>query len=150
MYQLRVRQIAARMALRFDERLAERTRLARDLHDTLLQTIQASKIVADVALEDDESLLGDPKSMRSTLEKLSQWLEKATVEGRAALNSLRITSIAGDDLAEALRQAATDCLITSSMKIAFSADGTVRKLAATASHRSRFEAAITRTFREIG
>jgi signal transduction histidine kinase len=39
------------MSTSFDERLAERTRLARELHDTLLQTIQGSKMVADDALE---------------------------------------------------------------------------------------------------
>src|SRR5215471_19300782 len=37
--------------LRLDERVSERTRLARDLHDTLLQTLQGSKLVADDALE---------------------------------------------------------------------------------------------------
>jgi len=36
-YRLRVRQIARTMKARFDERLAERTRIARDLHDTFLQ-----------------------------------------------------------------------------------------------------------------
>ena len=37
-YRLRLRQVAAVLNARFDERLAERTRVARDLHDTLLQT----------------------------------------------------------------------------------------------------------------
>ena len=60
-YRLRVRQIAAEMNTRFDERLAERTRLARDFHDTLLQTIQGSKMVADDALDGD----ADPIRMRS-------------------------------------------------------------------------------------
>jgi signal transduction histidine kinase len=49
-YRLRLRQIAGHMKARFDERLAERTRIARDLHDTFLQTIQGSKLVADDAL----------------------------------------------------------------------------------------------------
>src|SRR6202020_3238460 len=50
-YRLRVRQIAGTMKARFDERLAERTRIARELHDTFLQTIQGSKLVADDALD---------------------------------------------------------------------------------------------------
>ena len=41
----------AALNARFDERLAERTRVARDLHDTLLQTVQGSKMVADRALD---------------------------------------------------------------------------------------------------
>ena len=45
-----------------DERLEVRTRLARELHDTLLQTIQGSKLAADVARES----LNDPGKLRST------------------------------------------------------------------------------------
>ena len=39
LYQLRLREAAARNA-RLEERLAERERIARDLHDTLLQGFQ--------------------------------------------------------------------------------------------------------------
>jgi signal transduction histidine kinase len=39
-YRLRVRQIAAGLNVRFEERLGERTRIARELHDTLLQSFQ--------------------------------------------------------------------------------------------------------------
>src|SRR5207253_508275 len=35
----RLRRMAAQMNIRFEERLAERTRIAREIHDTLLQTI---------------------------------------------------------------------------------------------------------------
>src|SRR5690242_6456630 len=40
-YQSRVRQLAHRFNMRLEERVAERTRIARDLHDTLLQSFQA-------------------------------------------------------------------------------------------------------------
>jgi streptogramin lyase len=56
LYRLRLRQMAISMSERFDERLAERTRMARELHDTFLQTVQGSKLVADDALEKS----GDP------------------------------------------------------------------------------------------
>ena len=42
---------ARALSTRFDERLAERTRMARELHNTFLQTVQAGKLVADDALE---------------------------------------------------------------------------------------------------
>ena len=44
-YRLRLRRVARALNARFDARLEERTRVARDLHDTLLQTVQGSKIV---------------------------------------------------------------------------------------------------------
>src|ERR1700736_2856798 len=60
----------------FDERLAERTRMARDLHDTLLQTIQGSKLVADNALDSST----DPIRMRRAIEQLSVCLAQAMQE----------------------------------------------------------------------
>jgi signal transduction histidine kinase len=49
---VRMQQMKKRLSLSFDERLAERTRRARELHDVLLQTIQGSKIIADVELDE--------------------------------------------------------------------------------------------------
>lgn len=119
LYRLRVRQIASTMSAGFDERLAERTRLAREFHDTLLQTIQGSKMVADDAL--DES--ADPARMHHALEKLSTWLGQATQEGRAALNSLRASTTQRNDLAEAFRRATESDRIPASMSVSFSVIG---------------------------
>jgi signal transduction histidine kinase/streptogramin lyase len=118
-YRLRMRQVARAMSARFDERLAERTRMARDLHDTFLQTIQGSKLVADHALKPS----ADPIRMRGALEQLSAWLGRATQEGRAALNSLRTATTQTNDLAEALRRVTTDDLIPSSMAVTFTVVG---------------------------
>jgi len=123
-YRLRVRQIARSLAARFDERLAERTRMARDLHDTFLQTIQGSKLVVDHALKPST----DPIGMRGALEQLSVWLERATQEGRVALNSLRTATAQTNDLAEALRRVTKDDLIPSSMAVAFSVVGDAREM----------------------
>jgi signal transduction histidine kinase len=73
LYRLRVRQVTHVLAVRFDERLAERTRIARDLHDIFLQTVQGSKMVADDALETPS----DPTRVRRALEQLSGWLAQA-------------------------------------------------------------------------
>lgn len=99
-HRVRVRQVAQEIGARFDERLAERTRIARDLHDTLLQTIQGSKLVADDALE----MPSEPARMRKALEQLSGWLQQAGQEVRAALNSLRVSATTTNDLAEAFRR----------------------------------------------
>ncbi len=101
-YRLRVRRVARTLSDHFDERLAERTRIARDLHDTLLQTVQAGKMVADTALEQPE----DAVRLRHTVQTLSQWFGRAVTEGRAALNSLRTSGSEHSNLAEDLRQVA--------------------------------------------
>src|SRR5919205_2073815 len=66
-------------------RWAKRLRDARELQDTLLQTIQGSKFVADAALDKPD----DAEHMRLTMERLSSFLGQATQEGQAVLNSLR-------------------------------------------------------------
>lgn len=124
LYRLRLRQATARVKVRFDERLAERTRIARELHDTLLQTVQGSKFVADDALEK----YGDSVHVRHALERLSKWLGQATQEGRAALNSLRTSTTETNDLVAALRRAAEECKIGSSMAVKFSATGEPRDM----------------------
>jgi signal transduction histidine kinase/streptogramin lyase len=118
-YQLRVRQVASALNTRFDERLAERTRLARELHDTLLQTIQGSKMVAEDALE----ATTDPVRMRRAIEQLSAWQGQAMQEGRAVLHSLRISAHESDNLPESFRQAAKDCLTLQSMEVLISVKG---------------------------
>jgi signal transduction histidine kinase/ligand-binding sensor domain-containing protein len=123
-YRLRVRRIAGTMKARFDERLAERTRIARDLHDTFLQTIQGSKLVADDAL----SATTDPSHMRQAMEKLSAWLGRATDEGRAALNSLRTSTTELNDLAESFRRALEECRIHSSMEVSLQVSGQTQEM----------------------
>jgi signal transduction histidine kinase len=118
-YQFRVRQIAGAIAARFDERLAERTRLARELHDTFLQTVQGSKMVADDALDPNS----DATRMRKALEKLSTWLAQAVDEGRAALHSMRVSTVERNQLSESLRRATEDPQFPATMTVTFSVIG---------------------------
>lgn len=106
LYQARMRQIASSISARFDERLAERTRLARELHDTLLQTLQGSKLAADGSIDGP----ADPVRMRETMEQLSGWLGQAMRELRAALNSLRTSTTQKNDLAGAFQRSVDDCI----------------------------------------
>lgn len=124
LYQMRMRRIMATMSHSFDERLSERTRMARELHDTFLQTVQGSKMVADDALDPGS----DEIRMRQALEKLSRFLAQAVDEGRAALHSLRISTTEKNHLSEALQRATEDHQIASSMTVAFSVVGDARDL----------------------
>jgi signal transduction histidine kinase len=110
--------------LRLEERVSERTRITRELHDTFLQTIQGSKLVADDALE----LSTDPIRMRRAMEQLSVWLGRGMQEGRAALNSLRATTTETNDLAEALRRVTEHGVIPESMAVTFSVVGDPREM----------------------
>jgi len=93
--------------------------MAREPHDTFVQTIQASKLVADDALEHP----GDTAYVQGALERLSQWLDRAVQESRAALHSLRASTTEVNDLADAFRRATTEDLKPPSMAISFSVVG---------------------------
>jgi signal transduction histidine kinase/ligand-binding sensor domain-containing protein len=105
LYFIERRRYIALIRLRFKERLEERTRLARDLHDTLLQTIMGSELGLDAARKS----LGDPVRTASSLEFLSRSLRRATLEGRAALDALRGSDADTGDLLLALRNIASRC-----------------------------------------
>jgi signal transduction histidine kinase len=123
-YHRRFRQASRAMSARFDEQLAERTRVARELHDTLLQTVQGSKMVADHALKES----ADHERMVRAVEQLSTWLGQATEEGRAALQSLRSSTTEPDDLAEAFRRAIDECRIGNRAGISFVVKGRAKQL----------------------
>jgi signal transduction histidine kinase len=121
LYLLRLRLEAASMKMRFDERLEERTRLARDLHDTLLQTIQGGKLVAD----NEKNNVQEPAA-RIALHRLSSWLERAVLEGRAALDSLRASTTESNHLAGSLRETFENC--GASMEVTLLVHGVSREM----------------------
>src|SRR5580700_7234124 len=87
-YRIRMRQVARSLRARFDERLSERTRIARDLHDTLLQSFQASLIQMQRAR--NHFSRGNEEAIR-TLDNAIGSAEQAIVEGRDAIQDLRPT-----------------------------------------------------------
>ncbi len=81
----RVRKLTeAQLTLRFEERLAERTRIARELHDTLLQSFQGLMLHFQ-AVND----LLSPGQAKERLEKALDRADQAIVEGRDAIQNLR-------------------------------------------------------------
>jgi signal transduction histidine kinase len=94
----RVRKLSeAQLTLRFEERLSERTRIARELHDTLLQSFQALMLHFQTVND-----LLPPGEAKDALEKVLDRADKAIVEGRDAIQNLRSSTTSTNELAEAL------------------------------------------------
>jgi signal transduction histidine kinase/ligand-binding sensor domain-containing protein len=99
-YELRVRQLAAQFNMRLEERVSERTRIARDLHDTLLQGFQALLPRLQAAIY---QLPEGAANSRKTLEEAVDQAAEAITEGRDAVQGLRMSTVEKNDLAVAIR-----------------------------------------------
>lgn len=97
-YRWRVRQMRASLDQRFEERLAERTRIAQDLHDTLLQGFLSASMQLYVATEE----LPPDEPARGRLERVQLQMRQVIDEGRAALRGLRSSAASVDDLEASL------------------------------------------------
>jgi signal transduction histidine kinase/ligand-binding sensor domain-containing protein len=98
-YQLRVRQLAAQFNVRLEERVAERTRIARDLHDTLLQSFQGLVFRFQAALN---QLPNRPEKASEVLESALISADQAIAEGRSAIQKLRSGSAEESNLEQML------------------------------------------------
>jgi signal transduction histidine kinase len=92
LYTIRLRQFTAQVKARLYERLAERTRIARELHDTLLQSFQGLLLHFQRA----RNLLPERAAEAiQTLDRALDGAEQAIVEGRDAIHDLRSPAAKG-------------------------------------------------------
>ncbi len=94
LYRFRMYQLTRQMNVRFQERLAERTRIAQELHDTLLQGFVSASMQLDVA----EDQLPDDSPTKPVLQRILQLMGRVTEEGRNALRGLRTSDGESRDL----------------------------------------------------
>ena len=97
-YRIRLLQLTRQLNVRFEERLAERTRIAQELHDTLLQGFLSASMQLDVAV--DQVPEGAP--FRPRLVRVLDLMRQVTEEGRNAVRGLRLSNNGSEDIAVAL------------------------------------------------
>ena len=85
LYRLRMHQLTRQLNLRFEERLAERTRIAQELHDTLLQGFLSASMQLHVAV--DKLPVQSPA--RPPLGRVLELMRHVIEEGRNAVRGLR-------------------------------------------------------------
>jgi signal transduction histidine kinase/ligand-binding sensor domain-containing protein len=98
-YQLRLRQVAEQFDMRMEERVSERTRIARDLHDTLLQTLHGLMFRFQAARN---MFPRRPEEAMQALDGAIMRTEQAIEESRDAIKNLRSDRTTLTDLAESL------------------------------------------------
>jgi signal transduction histidine kinase len=124
-FSLRLRQETARLQGSFNVRIAERERIARELHDTLLQGFQALLLrfqtIANRAPADD--------ALRDSMEDALNRADAVLAEGRARVRELR-SGAASDDLAQSLAEAASNIIVGDTPRFDLTVEGAQRPLSA--------------------
>jgi len=100
-YFARVHQVSARIEDRLEARASERERIARDLHDTLLQSTQA--LILDFQTEADSIAKDDP--LRRRMEAVLDRADKSLADARDVVVELRAPMETTGDLPHALAMA---------------------------------------------
>jgi signal transduction histidine kinase/ligand-binding sensor domain-containing protein len=93
-YLMRMHQVTTVLNARFEERLAERARIAQDLHDTLLQGVVSASMQLHVLA--DQLPSGSP-SLRE-INRVLHTMQQVIEEGRNTLRGLRSSIDAAKDL----------------------------------------------------
>jgi signal transduction histidine kinase len=97
LYQLRLRQVVRRFNQHLEARVSERTRIARDLHDTLLQTFHGVlfrlQAVSDVLPQG---------AAKERLDSAIDLAAQAITEGRDAVQDIRSSTEVSNNLSQAI------------------------------------------------
>jgi ligand-binding sensor domain-containing protein/signal transduction histidine kinase len=99
-YQYRVWQLQHEFDTTLEARVGERMRIARELHDTLLQNFQGLLPRLQAAIY---NLPERPVDARNTLEAAVDRASQAITEGRDAVQGLRLSTVEKNDLGVAIR-----------------------------------------------
>jgi len=104
-HQLRVRQLAVQFNRTFEARVSERTRIARELHDTLLQSFQGLLLRFQSVLN---VLPERPTEAKQRLQSAIDQAAAAITEGRDAVQGLRSSALETNELADGIRAIAEE------------------------------------------
>jgi signal transduction histidine kinase len=101
---LRIRYVSSAIRIRAEERADERIRIARELHDTLLQGVQGLLLSFHVA---DQRVPADHESKRA-LEKALTTADRIILEGRNRVTRLRSENLTDTELKPSIERVAAD------------------------------------------
>ena len=124
LHRLRLRQVAQHVRVRMEGRLEERERIARDLHDTLLQSVQGLILMFHAVARQ----LPDRDPVRQTLDKTLDHADQVLAEGRDRVRDLRGTALSLSDLPAAFQRVADETARGREATFRTIVEGTVRDL----------------------
>ncbi len=99
LYKFRVEHLARQFNMMLEARVGERTRIARELHDTLLQSFHGLLLRFQTV---DNMLPDRPIEAKERMESAIDQAAQAITEGRDAVFELRASAVEANDLVQAL------------------------------------------------
>ena len=123
-YRLRLLQLSRQLSLRFEERLAERTRIAQELHDTLLQGFLSASMQLHVAVD----RLPEDSPARPSLNRVIRLVGQVIEEGRNSVRGLRSSDTGPGDLAQAFSRIREELAVDGEIDFRVIVEGQTRAL----------------------
>src|SRR6266496_236470 len=124
LYRFRLNRLTRQMNVRFEERLAERTRIAQELHDTLLQGFLSGSMQLHVA--DDR--LPENSPVKPAVSRVLTLMKDVIEDGRNTLRGLRSRSYELRDLAQAFSRVPEELSLQQQIDYRVIVEGQVRPL----------------------
>lgn len=124
LYRYRLHQVTKQMNVRFEERLAERTRIAQELHDTLLQGFLSVSMQVHVAADQ----LNDDSRAKPVLTRAIQLMGQVIEEGRNAVRGLRSSNSDSLDLEQAFSRVQQQMGLPETVAFRVTVEGRARPL----------------------
>jgi signal transduction histidine kinase len=123
-HRLRVWQVTTQLRERFEERLKERTRIAQELHDSLIQDVMGISLQIEVT----DELLPAGFPAKQPLARALDLSKTALDAGRRALNDLRSVPLSAADLVKSFSQLSNELTKEAGTKIDVIVEGRERPL----------------------
>jgi signal transduction histidine kinase len=123
-FRLRLIRLTKQMNMRFEERLAERTRIAQELHDTLLQGFLSASMQLNVA--NDRLAVDSPA--KPLVGRVLELMGLVIEEGRNAVRGLRSSKMSSADLEEAFSRVRQEFPVQSQIGFRVIVEGSPRPL----------------------
>ena len=122
-YSIRVRRVTAQLQAGLEVRLAERERIARELHDTLLQGFQGLVL----RFQAIANRIPSDQSLRRLVDQALDRADAVLIDGRNRVSELRTATAAGD-LEQALMAAASELTADPPARLNLTVEGRRREL----------------------
>jgi signal transduction histidine kinase/ligand-binding sensor domain-containing protein len=124
LYRFRLRRLAREFSMRLDERVTERSRIARELHDTLLQSVQGLILKIDAIAK----RIPPTDPTRQDIEKTLDFADQVLAEGRDRVRDLRALTVGFGELPKAFQQVVEEAAPNRAPAFKTIVEGTVLEL----------------------